>query len=199
MSFGELFAVNSVDKDTVSGLFYLDMTPILGGEKDKLEFDCKISPDACKALGRLDFPDVAFPGDFHLFGTVVSFEGYMEADITFSLPYVAECARCLEKCEDVFTVHIRKPVADTKGKNKIIDEDTDDYLLIRDSKLPLGDIAVLEAELDFPTKHLCKEDCKGLCPKCGKNLNLGDCDCRKKDIDPRLEKLKAMKAMFSED
>ena len=45
-----------------------------------------------------------------------------------------------------------------------------------------------EVNLFLPSKILCKPDCKGLCYKCGKNLNLGDCGC-KKDVDPRMEAL----------
>lgn len=37
-----------------------------------------------------------------------------------------------------------------------------------------------------PIKNLCKSDCKGLCPDCGRNLNDGECDCNKTKIDPRL-------------
>ena len=40
----------------------------------------------------------------------------------------------------------------------------------------------------LPSKFLCDDDCKGLCPKCGANLNEGPCEC-KKDIDPRFEAL----------
>ena len=49
------------------------------------------------------------------------------------------------------------------------------------------------ALLAIPMKKLCKDDCKGLCPKCGKDLNEGDCHCTKDELDPRwapLEKLK---------
>ena len=42
-----------------------------------------------------------------------------------------------------------------------------------------------EVYMDLPTKHLCSEDCKGMCEKCGKNLNEGDCSCENIDIDPR--------------
>ena len=45
--------------------------------------------------------------------------------------------------------------------------------------------------LDMETKFLCKEDCKGLCPSCGKNLNLGPCGCRK-EIDPRFAVLEQL-------
>ena len=40
--------------------------------------------------------------------------------------------------------------------------------------------------LALPTKHLCREDCRGLCPRCGKNLNEGLCGCREDKVDPRL-------------
>ena len=41
-----------------------------------------------------------------------------------------------------------------------------------------------------PIKNLCREDCKGLCPVCGQNLNEGDCNCDRFVVDPRLEALK---------
>ena len=46
--------------------------------------------------------------------------------------------------------------------------------------------------LELPMKALCREDCRGLCQNCGKNLNLGPCDCDFDDIDPRLAKLKEL-------
>lgn len=44
--------------------------------------------------------------------------------------------------------------------------------------------------LNIPVKPLCRPDCKGLCPVCGKDLNLGECECSKKmQVDPRWEPL----------
>jgi uncharacterized protein len=40
--------------------------------------------------------------------------------------------------------------------------------------------------LELPYKSLCREDCRGLCPLCGKNLNEGLCGCNRKSVDPRL-------------
>ncbi len=45
--------------------------------------------------------------------------------------------------------------------------------------------------LDMETKFLCTEDCKGLCPTCGRNLNLGPCGCRKQ-LDPRFAVLEQL-------
>ncbi|MEW6424031.1 MAG: DUF177 domain-containing protein [Bacillota bacterium] len=40
--------------------------------------------------------------------------------------------------------------------------------------------------LEVPMKAVCREDCRGFCPYCGKNLNVADCQCRQKNVDPRL-------------
>lgn len=45
-------------------------------------------------------------------------------------------------------------------------------------------------------KVVCREDCKGLCPVCGKDLNKGDCDCDTTYRDPRFESLRAL---FNDD
>ncbi len=50
--------------------------------------------------------------------------------------------------------------------------------------------------LAIPVKILCKDDCKGLCPICGINLNKQECDCLKDAIDPRLEKFKELLTVF---
>ena len=44
--------------------------------------------------------------------------------------------------------------------------------------------------LAVPTRMLCREDCKGICPECGTDLNVGECKCVKDDIDPRWAALK---------
>ena len=54
-----------------------------------------------------------------------------------------------------------------------------------DGKVDLGDLARTMFILGMDTKTLCSEDCKGLCPGCGADLNLGPCSC-KKEADPRL-------------
>ncbi len=47
--------------------------------------------------------------------------------------------------------------------------------------------------LALPTRTLCREECKGLCPECGANLNAGECDCAQKEIDPRWAALADLK------
>ncbi len=47
--------------------------------------------------------------------------------------------------------------------------------------------------LALPTRPLCQEGCRGLCPQCGANLNLNSCDCSAAKFDPRLEALRSLK------
>ena len=71
-------------------------------------------------------------------------------------------------------------------------KDNDDYIFIEDKKLDL--LAPVEEQLmlEMPSKTLCREDCRGLCQKCGKNLNEGPCTCEEHEVDPRLAILKTL-------
>lgn len=74
-------------------------------------------------------------------------------------------------------------VGEVEEKYFIYDNDTLDITdIIRESIL-----AVL------PQKILCRDDCRGLCPKCGKNLNQGQCDCDLNEVDPRFAILAKLK------
>jgi uncharacterized protein len=50
-----------------------------------------------------------------------------------------------------------------------------------------------------PLKLLCREECLGLCPHCGKDLNEGPCDCRPVEVDSRWDKLRALQERNSQD
>ena len=74
----------------------------------------------------------------------------------------------------------------------LADEENDDYIETPDFVLDLDETVISDVLLSLPQKNLCKEDCKGLCSQCGHNLNEGECDCDKKQVDPRLEILKQL-------
>lgn len=72
------------------------------------------------------------------------------------------------------------------------EQDDDAFVAVPDERLDLDELLREDVLLDLPSKFLCSPDCKGLCPKCGKNLNEGPCGCTKREIDPRLEILKSL-------
>ena len=63
-------------------------------------------------------------------------------------------------------------------------EEDGDIVFLDDGEIDVGDLAYTAFILDMDTKHLCSEDCKGLCSGCGANLNQEPCRC-KKQADPR--------------
>lgn len=65
------------------------------------------------------------------------------------------------------------------------------FVLTSDSVDP-ADVLVPALILQVQMTYLCKEDCKGLCPHCGADRNVTDCDCDKKQIDPRFAALRAL-------
>ena len=67
------------------------------------------------------------------------------------------------------------------------------YFIYDNDTLEITDIIRESILAVLPLKILCKDDCRGLCPKCGKNLNQGQCDCDLHEVDPRLAILAKLK------
>ncbi len=95
--------------------------------------------------------------------------------------------RC-DRCLTVFPYQL-----DISGKQvlvrKIYDDSflDEDYIEVPDDVLDVSELARDEILLHLPSKILCKEECKGICPHCGINLNEKSCNCGDKKADPRLQ------------
>ena len=100
------------------------------------------------------------------------------------------CARCLEEISFPVTFDFSETLV-LSGQKTSADEDS--VIFFEGSEIDVGEIAINNLLLSISSKYLCKDDCRGLCPKCGKNLNEGDCDCDFVEIDERWEKLKNFK------
>ena len=72
--------------------------------------------------------------------------------------------------------------------DELEDEENDEIVLLEGSEVDLDELVTTAFVLAMDTKNLCSEDCKGLCAKCGADLNLGPCGCRP-EVDPRLAAL----------
>lgn len=96
------------------------------------------------------------------------------------------CDRCLEP----FTQEMRVPVEALLAESLANEAgaDNDEIILLEDGAVDLDEVFTTAVVLAMDSKHLCREDCKGLCPGCGVNLNREPCRCRK-EVDPRLAAL----------
>lgn len=70
-------------------------------------------------------------------------------------------------------------------ENVELRKDDPDFAVYEGETLDLDDVAREQILLALPMRRLCREECKGLCPACGQNLNTGACSCAEKEIDPR--------------
>ena len=107
--------------------------------------------------------------------------------MTAVFDYCVPCDRCAEPIESKKEYHF-----DHELVLELHHEDNDDYILVEQDDLDLDELVRADILLELPTKNLCKPDCKGLCPKCGTNLNSGSCECDTRQVDSRLEILKQL-------
>ncbi len=95
-----------------------------------------------------------------------------------------ECDRCTSQFSSIVKNSYRTVYL--FGQEMQPDEISDiTYLPVDADKIDITDDIRDYAVLAVPMKKLCKEDCKGLCARCGKDLNEGECNCAKEEIDPR--------------
>ncbi|MGE5815839.1 MAG: YceD family protein [Acidobacteriota bacterium] len=106
------------------------------------------------------------------------------------------CSRCLEPytipIDSAFDLSYLPQTENAgQGEHEIQNEDLS-TAYYRSETIDLGDLLREQFYLAMPMKPLCSEDCQGLCPQCGTNLNRGTCDCKPVWEDPRLAGLKAL-------
>jgi uncharacterized protein len=102
----------------------------------------------------------------------------------------APCRRCLKTARGEMRVEFQELFEATP-------RDGESYRLGHDS-IDLQPLAREALTLDLPLAPLCTEDCRGLCPTCGTDLNLGDCDCPPAAADPRWAALDVLRLSVEE-
>ena len=95
------------------------------------------------------------------------------------------CSRCLEPVLHTFSIQIEEE-ADMKLTDQERIEALDESSFIQDKVLDTEKLLHNEILIRWPMRVLCKEECKGICSRCGANLNQGSCDCDTADLDPRM-------------
>lgn len=166
----------------------LDLRAMLAGECHTLAIDYTLPPLPEQNDSSHNLWGVRFPSPMEVKGEIVNTAGYMRMCLNLSLDYVAPCARCLADVSGNFSFSLEKTVAPRNLLQDLDEDALDEYAIVEDGFLDMDEQLYELLELEFPTRILCKEDCLGLCHRCGKDLNLGPCDCRE-DMDPRLSPL----------
>ena len=110
--------------------------------------------------------------------------------------FEVSCARCLDPVElplaGSFDLLFRPEEADAESGERAITEDETEIGYYGENGLLLEDVVREQVLLSLPGRTLCKQDCKGLCPHCGQNLNAGSCNCAQTASDPRWNALQSL-------
>lgn len=107
---------------------------------------------------------------------------HLEIEATICMP----CARCLESAQS--NLHISKSY-DLYAEH--FEEEYPEYPILQDGRLDLDEMVYQEVLMEAPVALYCREDCPGLCPKCGKHKQ--HCNCpEEEEGDPRLQILKTL-------
>ncbi len=114
-----------------------------------------------------------------------------EAKLTIAIP----CDRCLEMTSQAFHLMIDKEIDLTGEKEGMRMEEMD---FMAGTNLDVDQLIFGEILVSWPMKVLCREDCKGICRKCGANLNVAGCQCPQAELDPRMAALQDIFNQFKE-
>lgn len=160
-----------VDKNNI-----LDINALLNDEVREIDFSTDI---------ELDPQLASFVRPATMSGKVVNMASYIEFTCSIDYSYSTSCSRCLKQLERNMRLELMVPVTVALENEKT---DADEYIIPLNGKINLHQICEENFILNLPLRELCSENCKGLCPQCGTDLNVAECSCKKQG-DVRLQAL----------
>ena len=142
---------------------FIELEPIFNNVGSSKKFSYSFVPDG------IDFTD-----SVSVEGEVVNNTDIVSVKAVAKYVLKTNCDRCGAPVERKTEVPIEHILI-----SRLNDEDNDEFILVEDMKLDLDSLVREDMILALPAKILCRDDCKGLCQYCGKNLNLGSWSCKK--------------------
>ena len=113
--------------------------------------------------------------------------------ITVNIP----CDKCLKDVPTEFDINFEQEIDMQASKEDRI-KDLDEINYVTGCSLDVEQLVHNEILIHWPLRVLCKEDCRGICPKCGKDLNEGSCECDQTSPDPRMAVISDIFSKFKE-
>ena len=139
----------------------------------------------------LDLSDISWTGEVWK-----DSPGYQLA-ASFAYEQTVACDRCLTAIAlgvegEVRLRLVTDAAQSTEEEVELSAEDLEIFYLKGDELEP-EQVLVEQLQLNVPMRAICRDDCQGLCPDCGVNRNIENCDCNEARIDPRWEALRGLK------
>lgn len=171
----------------------ITLVPDMIGEAG-VENELKVPPEAM--TGIFKDMDVTVSKPFHIHYVVEREKDSdtIRATVDIKGEIEAPCSKCLEPIRHKVDLHLKTvylPALPGMSGNLEAERSSSDTGYYRNI-IRLGDYIVSELGLSLPLRFICSEECKGLCPGCGVNLNREECRCET-PTDPRMKKLMDLK------
>lgn len=157
----------------------LDILPIRAVSGEAIPFDYMLDLSGLSLYG-----EHPIPAPVHVSGFAQNRADVYELHMDIAFHVVTRCARCLKPLDLPVTLHVERPMADSVEN----EADSDDILVLDSGTVDLDEVARETIVLEAQMSYLCREDCAGLCPKCGADLNDGPCGCAP-EVDERFAAL----------
>lgn len=144
----------------------------------------------CVDLSGVSFSPlhVHFPEPIRVNGKLKNAGGVIMLEAEATGEYVTVCDRCGTEIKE----SIQFEIGENYVRSSAALEKDEEAVILSGQEIDLLKTVSEFAFSAMPSKHLCKEDCKGLCPKCGQNLNVKSCSCAEDEWDPRFEALRGL-------
>lgn len=155
----------------------LDLKKLLDGSKDSVTVSRTV--EDCSFLDGIDCGTAKVDAVITNHSGLIVLEGEIKPDLTVF------CARCGKQFGYSEPIKLYAKITD-----KLANDDEDEFIIMENFAVDIDEIVRSALILEAPTRYICKEDCKGLCPKCGCDLNLRNCGCDISDRDSRWDVLK---------
>lgn len=159
----------------------VDLSPIIKVTGEKIILDGCVGFNSAEFLGET----YTFNEPLKINGEIYNNGQSLTLDATVTGKMQTECARCLKPIE----VDVNFDVYELLSRTEDGADGDEDIILFDGHEIELDDIVTDHLLMNISGRYLCKEDCAGLCPECGHNLNEGDCGCNREYIDPRWQAL----------
>lgn len=158
-----------------------DLTQLISQKINEIEIDSKLT---FKQDDELSMSDSYNSAPVMVTGAIKRNGKNFSLELKYESTWSYNCGRCLTPTDYVIEGEIIRSIV--KERNDVEDEN----VYVESAVIDLYDVIYNDIVLNLPLQVMCDDDCKGLCPDCGINLNTETCQCEDENIDPRLAKLK---------
>lgn len=160
----------------------IDLTKAFARDNQVLTYECNLETDEL-VYAKESFPvKEKTPFTLTISHTVKRKIGISgNTKVTIYIP----CDRCLQDVAVEFALDFHREI-DFENLSEKPEEELEVNSFVKENMLDVDAFIGNEILVAWPSKTLCSASCKGICKKCGKNLNEGDCGCEQTELDPRM-------------